>query len=72
MQFSDETRDHRDFGAVPNAAIELDVRIMATSDLHANILAWDYHANRPSDQIGERSVANALLVTGPAPREWGR
>jgi 2',3'-cyclic-nucleotide 2'-phosphodiesterase / 3'-nucleotidase len=60
MQFSDETRDHRDFGAVPNAAIELDVRIMATSDLHANILAWDYHANRPSDQIGLARVATLI------------
>lgn len=28
--------------------------------------------NRPSDQTGERSVANALLITGPSSRERGR
>lgn len=38
----------------------LDLRILATSDLHANILAWDYHANRASDQVGLARVASLI------------
>jgi 2',3'-cyclic-nucleotide 2'-phosphodiesterase / 3'-nucleotidase len=39
---------------------DLDLRILATSDLHANILAWDYHSNRPSDQVGLARVATLI------------
>jgi 2',3'-cyclic-nucleotide 2'-phosphodiesterase / 3'-nucleotidase len=60
MNFSDEAQGYRDFGAAPNAKVELDLRIMATSDLHANILAWDYHANRASDQVGLARVATLI------------
>lgn len=38
----------------------LDLRLLATSDLHANILAWDYHANRVSDQVGLARVAQLI------------
>jgi 2',3'-cyclic-nucleotide 2'-phosphodiesterase / 3'-nucleotidase len=39
---------------------DLDLRILATSDLHANLLAWDYHGNRPSDQVGLARVATLI------------
>jgi 2',3'-cyclic-nucleotide 2'-phosphodiesterase / 3'-nucleotidase len=39
---------------------ELDLRILATSDLHANVLAWDYHANAPSDKVGLARVATLI------------
>jgi 2',3'-cyclic-nucleotide 2'-phosphodiesterase / 3'-nucleotidase len=38
----------------------LDLRILATTDLHANLLAWDYHSNRPSDQVGLARVASLI------------
>ena len=39
---------------------EIDLRILATSDLHANLLAWDYHANRPCHQRGLARVATLI------------
>lgn len=39
---------------------EIDLRILATSDLHANLLAWDYHANRPCPQRGLARVATLI------------
>ncbi|MGV8949518.1 MAG: bifunctional 2',3'-cyclic-nucleotide 2'-phosphodiesterase/3'-nucleotidase [Cypionkella sp.] len=36
------------------------LRILATTDLHANILAWNYHANRPDDQVGLARVASLI------------
>jgi len=38
----------------------LDLRILATSDLHANLLAWDYHANQPSPQVGLARTASLI------------
>ncbi|OYU40865.1 MAG: 2',3'-cyclic-nucleotide 2'-phosphodiesterase [Pseudorhodobacter sp. PARRP1] len=35
----------------------IDLRILATSDLHANLLAWDYHTSRPCPQRGLARVA---------------
>lgn len=40
----------------------LDLRILATSDLHANILAWDYHADGPSHTRGLARIAT--LISG--------
>lgn len=52
---------------------EVTLRILATSDLHAHVLPWDYHANRPSPSSGlartaalirqaRAEVAGALLL----------
>lgn len=41
-------------------ANEILLRILATSDLHANLLAWDYHANAPCDQRGIARVASLI------------
>ncbi len=38
----------------------IDLRILATSDLHANLLAWDYHTSRPSPQRGLSRVATLI------------
>lgn len=40
----------------------LDLRLLATSDLHANLLAWDYHANRVCDHCGLSRVASLIGV----------
>jgi 2',3'-cyclic-nucleotide 2'-phosphodiesterase / 3'-nucleotidase len=50
----------RSIGPAAGAPAEIDLRILATSDLHANILAWDYHANRASDQVGLARVASLI------------
>ena len=42
-----------------NGAV-IDLRILATSDLHANLLAWDYHTNRPCPQRGLARVATLI------------
>lgn len=42
------------------ASSVLDLRILATSDLHANLLAWDYHANRPCPQRGLARLATLI------------
>ncbi len=36
-------------------------RFLATSDLHAHLMAWDYYADRPSDTVGLARVA-ALIA----------
>ena len=41
---------------------EIDLRILATSDLHANLLAWDYHANRPCPQRGLARVQQFFVA----------
>lgn len=38
----------------------IDLRILATSDLHANLLAWDYHTSRPCPQRGLARVATLI------------
>ncbi len=37
-------------------------RLLATSDLHAHLLAWDYYADRPSDTVGLARVAALIAV----------
>lgn len=60
MILSDLTGENAGFGAGSGGDPVLDLRILATSDLHANILAWDYHANRASDQVGLARVASLI------------
>lgn len=36
------------------------LRLLATSDLHAHLLAWDYHADRASDAVGLVRVAGLM------------
>jgi len=38
--------------AYPAVASAAELVIMATTDIHANIYAWDYYANQPSDNVG--------------------
>lgn len=38
------------------------LRILATSDLHANLLGWDYHSNRVSPQRGLARVASLISL----------
>ncbi len=49
-------------GPASNKSVMLDLRILATSDLHSNILAWDYHANRASHQVGLARVASLIRI----------
>lgn len=43
---------------IPTVAL----RLLATSDLHAHLLAWDYYADRPSDAVGLARVASLMAV----------
>lgn len=38
------------------------LRILATSDLHANVAAWDYHADRPSAARGLARTASLIAA----------
>ncbi len=38
----------------------IDLRLLATSDLHANLLAWDYHTGRPCLQRGLARIATLI------------
>ena len=38
----------------------IDLRLLATSDLHANLLAWDYHTSRPCPQRGLARIASLI------------
>ncbi len=38
----------------------IDLRLLATSDLHANLLAWDYHTSRPCPQRGLARTATLI------------
>lgn len=40
----------------------LTLRILASSDLHANLLAWDYHSNRPAPQRGLAGLATLIAA----------
>jgi 2',3'-cyclic-nucleotide 2'-phosphodiesterase/3'-nucleotidase len=42
--------------------VTLCLRVLATSDLHAHILPWDYHADRPSDTRGLSRVAGLIEI----------
>jgi 2',3'-cyclic-nucleotide 2'-phosphodiesterase / 3'-nucleotidase len=37
-------------------------RLLATSDLHAHLLAWDYYADRPSETVGLARVAGLIAA----------
>ena len=43
-----------------NSALTLDLRLMQTTDLHAQLLAYDYGSDRPSDCIGLSRVASLI------------
>ena len=58
--------------AVPCGAVELKLRIMETTDVHMNLLSYDYYQDRPTDQSGlsravtlikaaRAEVANSML-----------
>jgi 2',3'-cyclic-nucleotide 2'-phosphodiesterase / 3'-nucleotidase len=49
---------------LPSAAVLPIVafRLLATSDLHAHLLAWDYYADRASDTVGLARVAALIAV----------
>ncbi|QYK41877.1 MAG: bifunctional 2',3'-cyclic-nucleotide 2'-phosphodiesterase/3'-nucleotidase [Paracoccaceae bacterium] len=36
------------------------LRILATSDLHAHVYPWDYHADRPNDAVGLARTARLI------------
>lgn len=42
------------------AAATTDLRILATSDLHAHIYAWDYYSDQPSATLGLAKVAGLI------------
>ena len=44
----------------PRPATRVHLRIAATSDLHMNLLAYDYHADAPSPGIGLSRVASRI------------
>jgi len=48
-----------------DVTVTLTLRILATSDLHANILAWDYHANKICPSRGLARTAS-LIATARA------
>lgn len=57
---SQQAHPYRSNAPAGLAEAGLDLRILATTDLHANLLAWDYHGNRPSDQVGLARVATLI------------
>ena len=50
---------------LPDAGATLKLRVLATSDLHANILAWNYHANKVCASRGLARTAT-LIATARA------
>ena len=38
--------------ALPAGAAELKLRILETTDVHMNLLAWDYYQDKPTDEYG--------------------
>ncbi|GLS85503.1 2',3'-cyclic-nucleotide 2'-phosphodiesterase [Cypionkella aquatica] len=40
--------------------VEIDLRLLATSDLHANLLAWDYHSDKVAPQRGLARIATLI------------
>ena len=49
----------------PAATPRLQLRLMGTSDLHANIFAYDYYRDRPDDRVGLARTAG-LIATARA------
>jgi 2',3'-cyclic-nucleotide 2'-phosphodiesterase/3'-nucleotidase len=52
-------------GGAMAAAPRLSLRLMGTSDLHANIFAYDYYRDRPDDRVGLAKTAS-LIATARA------
>ena len=48
------------YGGGPSAVVEVRLRILATTDIHANILSYDYAANRPL--FGQGLAQTASLI----------
>ncbi len=44
----------------PPCGARIDLRIMATSDIHANLLAWDYDGDRPCPSRGLARLATLI------------
>jgi 2',3'-cyclic-nucleotide 2'-phosphodiesterase / 3'-nucleotidase len=45
---------------ISDQAITVALRLLATSDVHAHLLAWDYYADRASDAVGLVRVAGLM------------
>lgn len=56
---------HLALQAAPAAPSELKLRLLETSDLHMNLLAYDYYQDRPSAELGLAATA-ALIRTARA------
>lgn len=56
----DSFANERGAGAGIYGSAVIDLRILATSDLHANLLAWDYHTSRPCPQRGLARTATLI------------
>jgi len=46
----------------PAATSRLQLRLMGTSDLHANIFAYDYYRDRPDDRVGLARTAGLIAI----------
>lgn len=46
--------------APPAQAAELKLRILETTDLHMNLLAWDYYQDKPTDEYGLARTATLI------------
>ena len=57
-------RSDTEIASSPDSVLRL--RILATSDLHAHILPWDYHTDLPSEMCG---LARTATLIGIARRE---
>jgi 2',3'-cyclic-nucleotide 2'-phosphodiesterase/3'-nucleotidase len=44
----------------PKNSANVVLRILATTDLHAHVMPWDYHANRPSPSAGLARTASLI------------
>src|SRR6202035_489941 len=53
--------DSRAAGETAPAA-RLRLRLMGTSDLHANIFAYDYYRDRPDDRVGLAKTASLIAT----------
>src|ERR1700691_4734444 len=50
----------------PAATPRLQLRLMGTSDLHANIFAYDYYRDRPDDTVGLAKTASLVAAARAA------
>ncbi|MFO1329033.1 MAG: bifunctional 2',3'-cyclic-nucleotide 2'-phosphodiesterase/3'-nucleotidase [Rubrivivax sp.] len=46
--------------AAPLQAATLDLRLLETTDVHMNLLAWDYYLDKPSDETGLARTATLI------------